>query len=119
MTSNCPGMGLVSGFRLKVSSCRRRGGFDCEEPHQLINVRCYPTRRQALQERLAIHLRAQPGIEHRQHSAIRCAANQTTKSLLQTDNGLRHAVFIEARSPFILDLSLPHSHDWIASDGEP
>src|SRR5437763_12395126 len=118
MTSNCPGMELVSGFRLKVSSCRRRGGFDCEEPHQVINVRRYPTRRQALQERLAIHLRAQSGIEHRQHSAIGCAANQTTKSLLQTDDGLRHAVFIEARAALILDLSLARSYDWIAGDGE-
>src|SRR5207302_7905794 len=118
MTSNCPGMELVSGFRLKVSSCRRRGGFGCEEPHQVINVRCYPARRQTLQERLAIHLCAQPGIEHRQHSTIRCAANQTTKSLLQTDDCLRHAVFIKARAALILDVSLARSHDWIAGNSE-
>src|SRR5437764_15075518 len=118
MTSNCPGMELVSGFRLKVSSCRRRGGFGCEESNQVINVRCYSTWRQALQERLAIHLCAQSGIEHRQHSAISRASNQTTKSLLQTDNGLRNAVFIKTRAALIFDLSLARSHNWIAGNGE-
>src|SRR2546429_6890589 len=71
-----------------------------------------------MQDRVTTHLCRKWGIENRQHSAIGCAANQTTKSLLQTNDGLRNAVFIEARAALILDLPLARSHNWIAGNGE-
>src|ERR1041385_1045855 len=103
--------------KLCDSSYRRRY-LRLKHAWQFTNIRCDSTRRQALQERLALNLCAQPWIKHRQHSTIGCAANQSTQALLQTDHRLRHAVFIEARAALILDVSLASSHDRIAGDGE-
>src|SRR5207253_11009803 len=45
-------------------------------------------------------------------------ANQTPKSLLQTDNRLRHAVFVKARAALLFDMTLARGDDRIAGDCE-
>src|SRR5205807_10661866 len=46
--------------------------------------------------------------------SICSAANQTPQSLLQTDDCLRHAVFVEARTALLFDMTLPGGDDRIA-----
>src|SRR5882762_8227686 len=91
---------------------------DRKHLRQLINIRSNPAWRQTLQECLSVHLCSQPRIEDRQHAAIGRAANQTAEALLQTDDCLRHAVFIKARTALLFDIALARGHDRIARDRE-
>src|SRR5258706_5726639 len=128
MTSNCPGIicrdracpcpfpGWAS-TRLAPTTLNHRGACFKHAP-KFVNIRSPSTRRQTLQECLTVHLRSQPRIEDCQHSAIGRAANQTAEALVQTDDCLRHAVFMEARTALLFDIALARGYDRIARDRE-
>src|SRR5258706_14707384 len=98
---------------IQSSAIRKISTFQNAIKHapQLIDIRSHPTRRQTLQKRLTVHLGSQPRIEDCKHASISRAANQTAEALLQTDDRLRHAVFIEARTALLFDVALARGHD--------
>src|ERR1041385_491948 len=100
MTSNCPG--IISGY----------------DTRKILDPRSHPTRRQALQKRSSITLGAQTRIENREHAAVCRAANQTSETLLERDDRLRHAVLVKTRAAAVLDRSLSRRHDRISRHRE-
>src|SRR5947209_3790393 len=131
MTSNWPGMfpspkSKVQSPKSQAPSRRRRNfghwtldvGLIFKHLRQLGYLRSDPAGRQALQKELSIHLRANARIEDCQYAAIRGAANQTSESLLQSDDRLRHAVLVEARPALFIDMMLPRGDDGIAGNGK-
>src|SRR5437660_12092943 len=69
-----------------------------------------------MQKCLPMSLRAQARMENPPHAAMRGAANQTTESLLQRDDRLRHAVFVKARTPLLFKVTLSSRDDGIAGN---
>src|SRR5579871_305248 len=61
-------------------------------------------------------LGANSGIEQRQHAAIRAAANQPSKTLLQGEHSSRHLIIHEGVAAFFVDASRPRHHYWISWD---
>src|SRR6185295_14706297 len=69
---------------------------------------------QAVEEDLPIPRLRNPMIQQSQHAAVRAAADQPSKSLLQCDGGLRNLVAVEGIPAIVLDRGNPSFHHWIA-----
>src|SRR6185295_3165900 len=73
---------------------------------------------QAVEENLPIPRLRNPVIQQGQHPAIRAAADQPSKTLLQRDSGLRNLVAVESIPAIVLDRGNPSFHHGIAGHRE-
>ena len=67
-----------------------------------------------LQENFTIGHPLEPGIQQRQHAAVRLCANQSPKALLQGQNSLRHLKFRKRVAPVFLKRLHPGRYDGVA-----
>src|SRR6266566_7239022 len=74
---------------------------------EVVNLRGHATRRQALQKYSPVAFGTQARVKHSKHTPVACAANQSPQALLQGDDRLRNAVFMETRSTSVFDIALP------------
>src|SRR2546421_8325651 len=93
-------------------------GLSVKDARQLINIRSHTARWQAFEKESPVGFRSQAWVEDGKHALVRRAANQSSKSLLQTDDRLRNAVFVKARSALIVNISLTRGNDRIGRHGE-
>src|SRR5260370_30557334 len=82
----------ICGYRIRDS------GLTMEDRGEVVNLRGHTARWQALQKYSPVSFGAQTRVKHSEHTLVARAANQSPQALLQGDDCLRNAVFMETRS---------------------
>src|SRR6266850_4474357 len=103
MERNCDALSRQRFMRLKHAN-------------KVSDVARNPALWQTFQKQSSIALGPQTWVKDGEHATIGCAADEPSKSLLQTNDRLRHAVFKKARTTFVLDVTLASGHNRIRWD---